>query len=153
MMHSIVRNHSFIFASITLSLLLCSALIAEPARPAQVQTVADTFLEMRLPQSVTAPRLFSVTDETETTPAGFQVIHDDDGTILAYIAHLEPHGFIAISADTDITPIIAYSLNSSFPSVDDEKNPLYRLLKEDMKFRLQRLVGPSSTHTKKNNNQ
>ncbi len=150
-MYSFVKRNSFVAASVALSLLLCSALIAEPARPDQVQAAADTFLKMRTAQLGAGPRVFSVTPEPTAT--GFREVRDDDGTILAYIAELEPRGFIAISTDTAVTPIIAYSLKSSFPPDENGKNPLCRLLKEDMRFRLREAVESDSSRTRENNTQ
>lgn len=144
-MHFSVKKHGFIVVSIASLLLFCSALTAKPARPEQVQKVVETFLKMRTSQLGTGLWTFTLGAESDTTPTGFRELLDDDGTVLAYIAGLEPQGFLAVSTDTRITPVVAYSFNSSFPSETDEKNPLYHLLKEDMKFRLRVLAenGPS----------
>ena len=62
---------------------------------------------------------------------------NEKGITLAYIVNLDPKGFIAISTNTDITPIIAYSFNCNFPMDDDENNILYHMLKSDMELRLE----------------
>ena len=54
---------------------------------------------------------------------------------LCYIVNLEPEGFVIISPDTEIEPIIAFSSSGRFDA--DENNPLTTLLKKDMKGRLQ----------------
>ena len=77
---------------------------------------------------------------TGLTPAGFRELRDDEGTLLAYVADLEPRGFIALSADTDIAPVIAYSFKASFPSGQDKANPLYRMLRADLKLRARALA-------------
>jgi len=68
------------------------------------------------------------------------IFQNDDGDTLSYIANLTPFGFIAISSDTDITPIIAYSFKGNFPYDEDENNILYHMLKYDMKLRLEAIA-------------
>jgi len=36
------------------------------------------------------------------------------GLTLAYVFHLSPSGFIAVSADTDLPPVIGYSFLNNF---------------------------------------
>ncbi len=72
---------------------------------------------------------------SEITP----LVDDTTGAILAYIAHLEPKGFIAISSDTQISPIIAYSFNSNFSMDRDPNNALLDLVIIDMQNRLMSL--------------
>jgi parallel beta-helix repeat protein len=143
-MHNLFRKQTILLTSIVTCLLTYSTLMAEPVRLEQAQKVTSTFLKTLNARSLEQMRLFSTeskqtTESQELMLTGFREICDDDGKALAYISELEPHGFIAISADTDITPIIAYSSKSSFPSDDDITNPLYRMLKEDMKLRLKAL--------------
>jgi len=57
--------------------------------------------------------------------------------VLAYILDLKPKGFVAISTDTDIKPVIAYSYHSSFSMEDVRANVLLHMLKQDMKNRLE----------------
>lgn len=59
---------------------------------------------------------------------------DDEGQRLCYIVNLEPGGFIIVSADTEIEPIIAFSSTGHYDG--DEGSPLTALLKRDMKGRL-----------------
>lgn len=60
----------------------------------------------------------------------------DTGETLAYILDLEPEGFVAISSDTDIRPVIAYSYYSNFSMEYPEHNVLLYMLKKDMRNRL-----------------
>lgn len=132
-MHSASQRGSFVVISVVLCGSLCGSVMAEPVRLEQVRAVADAFLSKRgLPSGKRAKGL-AITAEARAAIAGIREIQDD-GTVLAYIGELGARGFIVTSADTDITPIIAYSFRSSLPA-DDDKNPLYRMLKEDMKLR------------------
>lgn len=60
----------------------------------------------------------------------------DTGEVLSYILDLKPKGFVAISTDTDIRPVIAYSYYNDFSMKDLERNVLFYMLKEDMRNRL-----------------
>ena len=64
-------------------------------------------------------------------------MRENDSSILTYVFHLEPAGFIAISADTDITPVIGYSFRNNFVAEDTQQNIGYQYLKRDMKLRLE----------------
>lgn len=138
-MYSIIQKQAFIVTSITLCLFSYSVLMAEPVRFEHAQKAAETFLKMQNVHYESGPRLLSITD-AEPTITDFRELLSDDGTVLSYIAELGPCGFIATSADTNLTPIVAYSFKSSFPADEDKKNPLYRLLKEDMKLRVKALA-------------
>ena len=74
---------------------------------------------------------------------------ENNHTILCYVADLTPKGFIAISSDNNITPIIAYSFRNNF--VKDEENLLYYMLKKDMEFRLESISQFSSEKIQHNN--
>ena len=74
-----------------------------------------------------------------------------DGKLLAYILDLIPEGFIVLSTDTDIRPIIAYSPNGNFPMEDNADNTLLFLLKRDMKNRLSAIPVMSDKSKKQNN--
>ncbi len=64
------------------------------------------------------------------------VIDSENGEKLGYIAHLSPRGYIAISADTDIRPVIAYSAENDLDMTDILENVPLRIFKRDMRVRL-----------------
>lgn len=66
-------------------------------------------------------------------------IFDESGNILAYVLNLSPEGFIIVSADTDIKPIIAYSLKGKFSFSNRPDNVLLDIVKWDMKARIEAL--------------
>jgi len=55
---------------------------------------------------------------------------------LAYIFALEPVGYVVVAADDELPPVIAYSLESEYPSDAGAENPLLRLLMADLRSRL-----------------
>ncbi|UCF17114.1 MAG: C10 family peptidase, partial [Phycisphaerales bacterium] len=112
----------------------------------QARKATDMFLKTRnvRPWIGSTQLLMAAGDQTterRATLGVFREIRADDGSTLAYIADLKPRGFVAVSANTDIVPIVACSFRSSFPSDGDRDNPLYRLLTEDMKLRTKALAG------------
>jgi len=63
------------------------------------------------------------------------MIEENDQTI-AYIFNLKPKGFIAVSSDNDVYPIIAYSFKNKLFMEDGEDNLIYRMIKEDVSKRI-----------------
>ena len=57
-------------------------------------------------------------------------------TLCAYIFHLHPQGFIIVSSDTDITPIIGYSFRHNFSMEDNPANIALHMIKTDMELRM-----------------
>jgi len=156
-MHSFFPKKVLSVTLIGLCLFFCSLSLAEPVNVEQVRKASDTFLTLQRVRQRKGLRLFSIQGEQEApvgelTAAGLREIRGDDGAVLAYVAELEPRGFIVTSADTDITPVIAYSFKSSFPGDEDRKNPLCRLLKEDMKLRAKALAEYDEFKKMENNN-
>jgi hypothetical protein len=133
---------------------LTSSLVAEPVPPDRARDAADACLRGLVRRSPgIRPAISIATEERGAWPpavTGLQEIRDDDGTILAYVADLNPRGFITISADTDVVPIVAYSLRNPFPR-DTGQNPLCRMLKEDMKRRREALAQGLAGRTLENN--
>lgn len=78
-------------------------------------------------------------------------LKDNNGKILSYIFNLLPKGYIAISADTDITPVIAYSFRNNFSPEDNKENIIYHILKKDMQLRLEAIPLTSDNIKSKNN--
>ncbi len=139
------RRQSLVIISVTSILFFSSFLFAEPVDLYQAVRVTDTFLKTKTasPEKGHQPGMIAaqgVSVGVGPSPVGFREVRSDDGTLLAYVADLEPRGFVALSADTDIAPVIAYSFRSSFPSGADRRHPLYRMLREDMRLRMQALA-------------
>ncbi|MHC4117316.1 MAG: C10 family peptidase [Planctomycetota bacterium] len=144
-MRTRTRVEAFVLTSIAAFFFSSSVLLAEPVRVEQAQKVTGAFLKTRNVGLSLGSKTLLTTDEGQVvgervTLGGLRLILADDGTVLAYVTDLEPRGFVATSADTAITPIVAYSFRSSFPADNSGDNPLYRLLKEDMKLRRKALA-------------
>ncbi|MFZ4706010.1 MAG: C10 family peptidase [Bacteroidales bacterium] len=61
---------------------------------------------------------------------------DSGGNSLFYIFELNPAGYMAVSADNDLPPVIAYSFTNGAGVLDNEANTLIRMLKADLTLRL-----------------
>jgi hypothetical protein len=59
----------------------------------------------------------------------------DNGSIYAHLFILNPEGYIITSADNTLPPVMAYSLNSSYETTDED-NVLAQLLKADISSRI-----------------
>jgi hypothetical protein len=79
-----------------------------------------------------------------------ETVTDESGRELCFILHLAPEGFVILSADDEINPVIAFS-STGFVS-QGEDNPLKHLLKKDMRNRKEivqrRLDRPSKRERK-----
>jgi|GEM_PF-694096 len=63
-------------------------------------------------------------------------ISDERGTV-AYIFNLKPDGFVAVSADNDFYPVIAYSFKNQLFEKDKDENILYQMIKDDLNLRME----------------
>jgi len=72
-----------------------------------------------------------------SVPDIIELQDDQTGETLAYVLGLTPKGFIVVSPDTDITPVIAYSFKGNFPLEDFQDNVLLHMVTWDMENRLE----------------
>jgi hypothetical protein len=56
--------------------------------------------------------------------------------VIAYLFDLDPQGYIVIAGSDLISPVIAYSFESDFGTMD-QGNPLFQLIKADLAYRIQ----------------
>ncbi|OGV41530.1 MAG: hypothetical protein A2X46_02515 [Lentisphaerae bacterium GWF2_57_35] len=59
---------------------------------------------------------------------------DDGGQVLFHVIYLEPSGFVLVSPDTRLEPILAFSEGDVFEMTDN--NPLFSLVGKDLRARL-----------------
>lgn len=71
--------------------------------------------------------------------------------ILAYVVNLTPKGFVIISTDTDLKPIISYSFRHNWNTDTGINNIFYQMLLKDMKLRKQNFNSISEDIKEKNN--
>lgn len=107
---------------------------AEPVTRDQVAKVVLAFAQAEIARSVE--------DGARGVPKATSVVSlrpfldQSTGRVLAYVSDLAPQGYIVLSSDTEISPIIAYSYDSSFPWDEDPEGVFVQLLRADMQSRL-----------------
>ncbi len=116
--------------------ILSLRIFAVPASVNNATDVADFFLELNC-DSLTIDDVVEFKNSKEIT--------------IAYIANLSPSGFIALSVDTDIRPIVAYSFYHDFIYDSNQNNLLYHTLTQDMENRIQALLAGELPNIEENN--
>ncbi len=79
-----------------------------------------------------------------------KTLNNVDGELLAYVILLQPKGFIVVSKDDNIKPVIAYSFNSDFSFSESKDNILIHMLKQDMGKRIEAIPFTSDEIKNKN---
>jgi len=130
-------RRSFVVILVVALLVGGSAVLAAPVDPARVRQVTEGFLQAK---AASRPSSQLTILSSPSVGTSLRPILDDDGTVLAYVMDLEPRGFVALAADTDLAPVIAYSFRSPFPADGDKAHPLYRMVREDLRLRAKALA-------------
>lgn len=107
-----------------LSLILVSGLWALPTSPGDAEDAVKGWLRMDI--DPLGMRLGEAIDRVESFPA-------DTGAPLYFVVYLKPQGFVIVSADDRIEPIIAFSSAASYDSSAD--NLLGVLVRRDLEGR------------------
>ncbi|MBD3285141.1 PKD domain-containing protein [candidate division WOR-3 bacterium] len=110
-----------------------SFLFAEPVNPGTAAQVAEvktgvinyTFDEAKV--SISNFRLAGSTPDP---------LYSDDNELLAWVFDLAPEGFIVVTGNTDLVPVIAYSTHGSFPWDEDPNNIMLYMLRTDIDMRM-----------------
>lgn len=76
-------------------------------------------------------------DQLDYSINGTYLLPDDDNATVAFVYHLAPQGFIIVSTDTDVAPVIGYSFRNAFDTSDAEHNVGYLWVKYDLMSRLE----------------
>ena len=126
---------TFLMVLIVAMLLCSSNVLGTPTTANQAQKVVEGWLK------------------TDSSPLGAMVsrqvnnietLTDESGEPIYYIAYLQPSGFVIVSADNRIEPIIGFAEEGNYdPSLD---NPLGDLVNLDLKERLRtvRQISPET---------
>ncbi len=64
----------------------------------------------------------------------------DQGTLLGYVGHLSPAGFILVSGSRDLRPVTAYSSESRWACGGAEQEIFEQLIKTDLRLRLRQAI-------------
>jgi len=142
----------FLLALVSL-FIFSSGVFAKPVSMQMAEDVARTHLrannERERLAALTARKVFE--KRSISKPAIIELKDNQTGEILAYVLGLNPKGFIVVSPDTDITPVIAYSFEGNFPLEDFQDNVLLHMVTRDMENRLEAIPIVSNDLKEKNN--
>lgn len=138
---------------LSISILLPSSSFAESIGLNTAKTVGMVQLkaqeEFWTDKPQLAPEAFPEREEYSISEV--RLLKDSEERILAYILDLSPEGYIAVSPDTDIRPVIAYSFKGGFSLEEAPDNVLLHLLTWDMENRIEALTLTSEEIKEENN--
>jgi len=126
---------NFAPALVILVLFILPGLYAEPVDLETAGKVAES-QTLIINNRLTTPDYLYL-DHTISTDVPKPLYDDAGEKILAYVFELEPHGFVVVTADDDLVPIVAYSELGSFCWEEHPENILLNMLREDLKLRLE----------------
>lgn len=137
-MHS--RTGSLLKGPLTLISLVLSVFTAIKAEPVNVETAikaASTQIQvMDLRYKEPSPLHSAYVIRGEYAKPLYDEMEEE---LLAYVFELEPHGFVVVTADDDLVPIVAYSEHGSFCWEEHPENILLNMLRQDLSLRLEAL--------------
>lgn len=109
-------------------LLTCFATIssARPTSPEQALRVVQNWIAMD-----SQPLESVIATETDQV----QTYHNDEGEVLYHIVSMDPEGFVIISGDDQVEPIIGFVPEGEYDASPD--NPLGALVSQDLPSRVQ----------------
>lgn len=64
-----------------------------------------------------------------------EIIGQDD-QVLCYLFRMQPAGFMIVTADDNLPPVIAYDFLSDFPYDNENENPILQMIRADINLRL-----------------
>ncbi|MBN2379799.1 C10 family peptidase [candidate division WOR-3 bacterium] len=118
-------------------LLLVSLLAAKLVDPEAALKVASSQMHVmssRLAQTNCLSGEFAIPSDAS------KPLYDEAGDeILAYVFDFESQGFVVVTADDDLVPVIAYSEHGSFPWEEHPENILLNMLRQDLSVRIEAL--------------
>lgn len=112
-------------------LVLCLGLLAAPVSEDRALQAAKAMIDRAL--------------DAAYQPVFSKVIRSSDST-LAFVYQLKPSGYMVISADDALAPVIAYSSSSSFSESDEDSGILEEMIRHDLSLRLQQSTPSSRKH-------
>ncbi|HBC87923.1 MAG TPA: hypothetical protein DCZ94_13295 [Lentisphaeria bacterium] len=119
------KRSLFKFLAVFTAFLFSIALFADPVDGTKAESAAKGWLKHVKGAALSATLSSDI--------ASIDTYKDEDGDIIYYVVNLDPEGYIVVSADDDIEPIICLSEEGRYDPNPD--NPLFSLLSKDMKGR------------------
>lgn len=102
--------------------LMMAIVTAEPVNDQTAQTLATMHLRAH--------------GKTEMIITDTYPIPGVNNAVVAYVFMLSPSGYVIVSADTDVIPVVGYSFQNSFDAENTQMNPGFLYVQGDMQSRL-----------------
>jgi predicted outer membrane repeat protein len=118
---------------ISLFVLLSKSTFARPINNNEAKEIAKNYLNLR---NINLSNKFRY-HQIRTIEIIKDLSNPETKEVLAYIINIEPKGFMVVSSDTDIEPIIAYSFRENWSWDVSEKNIFYNMVIRDIRLRRQ----------------
>ncbi|MBN1341107.1 MAG: C10 family peptidase [Phycisphaerae bacterium] len=139
---------TWILPGVAIWLFLASAVVAEPVDQATTANVAARFARRkhsqwrkyvsseRAPAHVKARAGQAEADGAPGTKSVTPLVDPETGEVIGRVIALDPIGYIVTAADSDLSPVIAFSLTSNFSFEECNENILLYMVRADLKARL-----------------
>jgi len=121
-------------------------MLATPVNSDKASKVAETFLNQEKARWNNNPKTVPEKFRAKGSQTAVQAHRlrdiravEEKGLASAYVAELDPEGFVIISADDEIEPLLGFSFQGQFPFPESGHNALLHLVKWDTAGRLKAL--------------
>jgi hypothetical protein len=113
-----------------------------------------TYADENIAFDVVHSKLIQLGKNNDFSVVKMHMIFDDNNhRVLGYIFELSPQGYIVVSANRDLPPVLAYSFTSSYQNNHTEPNVLVELLKTDLRMRFDTIAFLSQSVIKERNDE
>ena len=124
-----------VLAALAVSLLYVTG-TAEPVASEQAAAAVLQFVAQEKSQGEAYLRAVGALTSTQIVGPASPLLDPIDGATLGYVYALDPVGYVVVTSDTRLTPVIAFSYESDFPWQEDPNNVLLHMLRRDLALRL-----------------
>jgi len=132
------RKPSLLLVGVALLVILSvwSTGFAERVPPGQAEAAANQFLAQEIGQGASYRQAVGALPSTQIVGPATPLLGPTDGATLGYVYELDPVGYVVVTTDTQLTPVIAFSYESDFSWDEDPNNVLLHMLRHDLALRL-----------------
>ena len=124
-----------VFAALGVLLIWCGG-FGEPVASDQAGDAAVQFIVREIGRGTAYVRAVGALPSTQVTGPAMPLLDPIDGTTLGYVYELVPVGYLVVTSDTQLTPVIAFSYTSNFSWDEHPDNLLLHMLRHDLALRL-----------------
>jgi len=117
-------------------LLVGGTTLAERVPPGGADVAASQFLVHQIGKGASYMRAVGALPTAHVVGAAATLSDPTDGKTLGYVYELSPVGYVVVTSDTRLTPVIAFSYKSNFSWKEDLNNILLHMLRQDLALRL-----------------